>query len=162
MRTSGLELGLAAVLAFDGCRPPSTSMSEDEREALRGTILHRLDEYVDALATLDAQRMAPFYAEGFHYYPDEHAMGRDSLLSLIEGLGREFRRYDVSNDVVEITPLAHDVVLAAVRFHTLQTDTAGVESRVRGTVTWVWARDGTEWRMIHGQSIHLPDTTQHE
>ena len=153
-----IAVGLTFCAALGACQISSGEMSESDRAAIEEAIRAKLQEYVDVLATLDPERMAPFYAEGMRYYPDEHAMDRDSLLTLIGGLGRDFRRYDVSNDVIDITPLSREAALAAVRFHTLQTDTLGVDSRVVGTVTWVWALRAGDWRIIHGQSIHLPDT----
>jgi ketosteroid isomerase-like protein len=98
--------------------------------------------YSNAVSTLDSELIAPFYAEGFRYCPDTLALSRDSLLVVIDGLRKEFQRYDVTSDRIDLTPLSRDAAVALIRFHTLQTDTLGVDSYVWGRVTWVWRHDG--------------------
>ena len=55
-----------------------------------------------------------------------------------------------------LTPLGDDTALAGASFTRVLTDTAGAVTRDWGTVTWVWIRDGEQWRLIHGQAVHYP------
>lgn len=157
MFCAGVGLG-----ALVGCTAAQPSLSDSERAALRDTIVQRMNSYASAINTLDPERVAPLYAENpdFRLYSDGQAFDRAGLLAFIDQSRRVLRSFEATWDTIEVTPLGRDAALAAARFHRALTDTSGVARRDWGTVTWVWVRDGGQWRLIHGQGVHYPDTTR--
>lgn len=159
MRTLLLVSLIAGLLA--GCDSKQGDLTETERSALTDTIAERMQEYADALGSLDPQQMEPFYVDDpdFRVYSDGQILTRDELLGAIGSMSTSLQSVEGIWDSIEVTPLGRDAALAAARFRRIMIDTAGVVINEWGTVTWVWVYHDEEWRLIHGQAVHYPDET---
>lgn len=133
-------------------------MGEIDRSQLHEVISARMHEYLEAMRSLDVERVADFYVKDpdFRVYSDGEALDRDGLVDLVAGLGEALRSFDGRWETIEVTPIGDGAALGAARFTRVLVDAAGNETRDWGTVTWVWIMDGDAWRLIHGHALHLP------
>ena len=141
------------------CNPNPGPLTEAERDALRDTIVDRMNAYRDAAQTMDPEVVADLYSESpdFLVYSDGVSTNRQTLLEAYGAMKQTLERFEADWDGIEVTPLGRDAALASARFHRVLTDSLGAATRDWGTVTWVWVREGTRWVLIHGQAVHYPE-----
>lgn len=149
------------VLILSACSPSSQApLSDAERVAINEAIVDRMNDYVDALETLNPVVVESFYVDSpdFRAISDAQLLTRESLLALVGTLGEDLQSWEAVWDSITVTPLGRDVALADAWFRRQFTDNAGREFKDWGTVTWVWIKENSEWRLIHGQAVHYADS----
>jgi hypothetical protein len=68
------------------------------------------------------------------------------------------QRHQLSWDALHVKTLGDDVVAAFAPFHQVITDTNGIETRLKGGVSWIAINKGGILKLRYGQSWHEPDT----
>jgi len=125
---------------------------------MRDMIINIMNEYTEAMRSLDAGRIASFYAEDpdFRMYLDGNAVNREELVALVTALCSSVKELDATWGPIEVTPLGEDAALAAGRFQRTLVDESGESTDDWGSATWVWIRRDGNWRAIHAHGVHYP------
>ena len=86
-------------------------------------------------------------------------MNYATIATTVRSMFGGLRAVDLAPVTVQVTVLGRDVGIAGFTFRESFTDTTGRVSRLRGTASWTWRRSASGWEIIHGDAVHLPDTT---
>ena len=92
-------------------------MPEAEHITTEQIIKIRMAEYLDAMNSLDPNRIASFYSTRpeFHVYTDGQRLDRTGLVELIRGMDDALSKFSGVWDYIEVTPLGDQTALAASR-----------------------------------------------
>lgn len=117
---------------------------------------------MDAGAALDADRVIGHYANDpeFTAYFDATPMDYAMIANTVRGMFGGLRAVDLQPVTVRVTVLGRDAAIAGFPFREAFTDTSGKVSHLRGTASLTWVRRADWWKVIHGDAVHLPDTTR--
>ena len=150
--------GLAFVM---GCRsePPAT-ITPEQRSQVVDSVTAAMHAYAAAFVTRDAEAAIRFYvnAPDFRMYDGGTPATYSELTGAIRGMMPGYKAIEGYFDDIQVTVLGPTAAVATSPFRDVYRDTAGVITRVRGTVSWTWVRRSDGWRIMHGNALHLPDT----
>lgn len=143
-------------------REPGQTLSESDRQVVAAAVDSAMHAYLSAVAARDADRVIAHYANDpeFTAYFDATPMDYATIASTVRGMFAGLRAVDLQPVTVQVTVLGRDAAIAGFPFREAFTDTAGKVQRLRGTASWTWRRHGSGWIIIHGDAVHLPDTTR--
>jgi ketosteroid isomerase-like protein len=159
-RLAVLALALPSV-ACNSSNPGDEATAEPgfAREMLVASVDSAMHAYLNALTNLDTEGVIGHYAKDPEFLgymdgvPVDYATQSNNVRTLFGSLE------SIALDPVEVvvTPLGNDVAIASFNFNEVLTDTAGVATPLKGTVSWVWRRNSAGWAMIHVHAVHYPD-----
>ena len=142
------------------CAPASPSaMSEQERAAVAEAVAQRVEGYVDAIRTLDLDRMLQFWADtdGFVYAGDGSlTVGYDvhaAQLREVIGSTAQVNSMEISDPHIYV--LGPDAAAYSMEFEWSMTSVSGDTTRARGAWTYVFKRLDGEWKVVHSAGTHL-------
>jgi ketosteroid isomerase-like protein len=137
-----------------------TNISPEERNKIVSEVTAAMNSYEDAVRRLDAERTIAHFAKEpeFRVCFDNQISDYDTLVSQVR---RDFASVGtIEGGFTDITVLllGPGVAAAIAPFRETYVDKSGNRSPVKGTVTWIWGRRGTEWKILYGHAAHEPDT----
>ncbi len=148
---------LAAIIL--GCAQPTPSdLTDAQRAAVTDSILAITRGWADAANALDASRLAStitsdpeltFAADGSLLL-----IPHDSLISMYRSIYRGFRSMAFVWDTLRVSVLGPDAGVLSGAGHVAVTDTSGHTDRKGVAVTYVFARRGGRWQLLHGHASH--------
>jgi len=156
---------LVLVLCFAfGCQKQqgekTTVISPEERDKIVAEVTAAMNSYDEAVGSLDTERIFAHYAN-----EPEFRVCLDNKISDYETLVSQVRKDFASLDAIEggftditVLLLGPGIAAAVAPFRETFVDKSGTRSSVKGTVTWIWGRRGTEWKILYGHGVHEPDT----
>jgi ketosteroid isomerase-like protein len=165
MKNPLLVVSLVLLLCFAfGCQKQqggtSANISPAERDKIVSEVTAAMKSYNDAVGSLDTERIFAHYAN-----EPEFRVCLDNQISDYEALVSQVRKDFASLNAIEegftditVLLLGPGIAAAAAPFRETFVDKAGNRSPVKGTVTWIWGRRGTEWKILYGHGAHEPDT----
>jgi ketosteroid isomerase-like protein len=138
------------------------SLSANEKRAITVSVDSATHSYLDAMAARDASRTIAHFANDSEFlaYFDATPMNYEAVSKAVRGTFGGLSAIDIQPVTVSVTVLGPNAAIAGFSFHEAYTDTAKKVSRLRGTVSWTWRRQGNGWKIIHGDAVHLSDTTR--
>jgi len=154
------RFALVTILTAACTRPAATPLTEAERAAVADSVAAAMQSYEDAVLALDLERIIGHYAADsqFRFIDNETMYSYAQLTGHVRQAFPSLRSLEGGFGDVRVHVLSRDAALADAGFLDVFTDTAGAVTRVRGTVTWVWARRPEGWRIVHGHAAGFPDT----
>ena len=160
-RFLGVALGLMTITPLIACNAPPSDIGEAERAAIGDSVTAAMRSYEDAVKALDVDRIVGHYAADsqFRFIDNETVYAYDQLVDHVRRALPSLRSLEGGFSDIRVHALSRDIALADAGYLDIFTDSAGTVTRVRGTVTWVWARRPEGWRIVHGHAVALPDTT---
>ena len=160
LRLAVLALVLTSVACNSG-QPGAGATPEPEfsRGVLVASVDSAMHAYLGALTSLDAEGVISHYANDpeFLGYMDGVTVDYATQSNNVRTLFGSLESIALDPVDVVVTPLGSDVAIASFTFREVLTDTAGVATPIRGTVSWVWRRNSAGWAMIHVHAVHYPD-----
>lgn len=155
-------LSLVAACAAGSREVEERSLSPSEKRAIAAAVDSATHSYLDALAARDANRTMAHFADDpeFLAYFDGTPMSHDAVSKAFRETFAGSSAIDIEPVTIHVTVLGPDAAIAGFSFRQAYTDTAKKVSRLRGTASWTWRRQGNGWTIIHGDAVHLPDTTR--
>lgn len=85
---------------------------------------------------------------------------RLSYSDLAEGLLATFQHVksiEGSYERMDVHPLAPDSALVSVEFREQVVDAEDESAASSGIATWLWRKQGEQWRIVYGHAEHYPD-----
>jgi ketosteroid isomerase-like protein len=134
-------------------------MTQAEMDGIREAVTRRLDDYVQASLSLDAEKCLDCFAR-----TEEPVMAADGKLLVGWDAHVEFFREGLSalrtGDYfrfknTHVCPLAPDAAVCSTEFEwSFRLDT-GEQLRSEGAWTYVFRRIGDTWRIVHSGGAHV-------
>jgi len=150
------NLFLFCVLIFaTGCKSGNTLSEESLRQGM-STLMGNLKDAaierdVDKIVSLcDDSPEFLFISDGLDYNYNDFAKLEHSGFSSMQ-------RHQLSWDTLHIKILGSDVVAAYAPFHQVITDTNGIESHLKGGVSWIAAQKDGILKLCYAQAWHEMD-----
>ena len=137
-----------------------TNISSEERDKIVSEVTAAMNSYGDAVRRLDAERTIAHYAKEpeFRVCFDNQISDYETLVSQVRKLFASLGAVEGGFTDITVLLLGPGVVAAIAPFRETLVDKSGNRSPVKGTVTWIWGRRGTEWKILYGHAVHEPDT----
>jgi len=157
VKTVALALVALATVACGGST--TVPFTDSDRTAIADSVLAGMRSYEAAIKALDVQKTVGHYTTAFRAIENEEVYSFEEWTGLVQEMLGSLRAYDGGFGEIHVNVLDRDVALADAPFLDVFTDSAGVVTRLKGTVTWVWVRTPEGWRIIHGHAYAVPDTT---
>ena len=164
--TATTHISAASIALLLACAPGAETaqkagLDDTQRRAISSAVDSATHAYLNAVAAKDAERVIAHYANepDFMAYFDAAPMNHDQISTTVRGMFGGLSAVDLKPVTVQVTVLGPDAAIAGFTFRESFTDTSKKVTRLRGTASWTWTRRGTDWKIIHGDAVHLPDTT---
>ena len=153
------------MLFWTGCRkqegPQGAIINPEEWDKIITGVKDAMRSYGDAVLRLDAEGTVAHYA-----HESEFRVCFDNQISGYGTFTSQVRKNFASLSAIEgegfteitVLVLGPNVSAAVAPFRETFVDKSGNRTPVKGTVTWIWVRRGTEWKIIYGHATHEPDT----
>jgi ketosteroid isomerase-like protein len=152
------------MLFWIGCQKQKaregTAASTEERGKIVSEVTAAMRSYEDSVRKIDAERTIAYFVQ-----ESEFRVCFDNQISDYDALVAQVRKDFASLDAIEggftditVLMLGPGVAAAIAPFREIYVDKSGNRSPVKGTVTWIWGRRGTEWKILFGHATHEPDT----
>jgi ketosteroid isomerase-like protein len=153
MKSPLLVVFLALLLcSVIGCQKQqggtSANISPAERDKIVSEVTAAMKSYNDAVGSLDTERIFAHYANEPEFRVCLDNRKDFASLNAIEGGFTD----------ITVLLLGPGIAAAVAPFRETFVDKAGNRLPVKGTVTWIWGRRGTEWKILYGHGAHEPDT----
>jgi ketosteroid isomerase-like protein len=151
------------MLFWMGCQKQKawegTAPSTEERAKIVSEVIAAMRSYEDAVRKLDAERTIAHYAQEseFRVCFDNQISDYDTLVAQVRNDFASLGAIEGGFTDITVLKLGPGVAAAIAPFRETLVDKAGNRSPVKGTVTWIWARRGTEWKILFGHATHEPD-----
>lgn len=155
-------LTLLVACASNASNGREQPLSDAEKRAIAKTVDSLMHAYLDAVAAKNADAVIAYYANDpeFMAYFDATPMNYETIATTVRGMFGGLRAVKLEPVTVSVTVLGRDAAVAGFPFREAFMDTAGRVTPLRGTASWTWKRSGDQWRIIHGDAVHLPDTAR--
>lgn len=155
------RFALVAFAATACAGPELPPFSDADRAAIADSVTAGMHSYEAAIKALDVEGIMGHYlvSPEFRFIENETVYGLEELRPVVEGLA-SLRGYEGGFGPIHVRVLVPGAALADAPFTDVLTDSAGVVTRLRGTVTWVWVRTPEGWRIVHGHAYAVPDTAR--
>ena len=150
------------ILAGLGCNTDQpASITQAQRQLVVDSVTAAMGAYAAAFPGKDPEAITRFYADDpdFRYYDGGQATAYPAMVAMIRSLTGSLRSIEGGFDSIQVSVLSPSAGVATARFRDVLTDTSGTVTRVHGVVSWVWVRRGDGWRIMHGNAVHLPDSS---
>jgi ketosteroid isomerase-like protein len=149
-----IALGLVLFMAVS-CEKKNDTAKEDAGKAM----LSMMHSYIDAIRELSYEKTVAHFLNSpdFFFCSDGQVSTYDDLLKQVRDLYSNLQRYQGDWDTINIRVLSPDVVAALAPFHEIYTDKSGVETRIKGEVTWVAVRKNGEWKFAYAHAFSKTD-----
>jgi len=150
------NLFLFCVLIFaTGCKSGNTLSEESLRQGM-STLMGNLK---DAAIERDVDMILSLCDDSpeFLYIGDGQVYNYTNFVKVEHSGFASFQRHQLSWDTLHIKILGSDVVAAYAPFHQVITDTIGIESRLKGGVSWIAVQKDGILKLRYGQSWHAMD-----
>ena len=124
-------------------------------------MINKMNSYVDAIKERNADKIISHFLDSpeFMFYADGKRQGYNELVAQVRNdFPGNVSKYDGKWDTINVSVLSPDAVVAAAPFHEVLTDKEGIETRLKGEVTWIAVRVGKDWKFIYAHAFYLPDT----
>jgi len=153
---------LVCVVIVQACAPASPdAMNEQEKAAVAEAVGQRVEWYVNAIRTLDLDRMLQFWADtdGFVFAGDGSlTIGYDAYAAqLRDAIGSTVQVNSIEIRNPQVYVLSRDAAAYSMAFEWSMTSVAGDTMRARGAWTYVFKRLDGEWKVVHSAGTHLYD-----
>ena len=148
------RLALAALslpLLVTACQPATTELTEERKAAIEEEVRQTADDLGDAWNARDFDRFRSFFADDLRW-----GISPWPFLTM-KDIEPEMRAYlsGISETTLEdedsfVRVLGPDAAVYSWMSHETVVDANGVSSSVRTAGTFVWARVGGVWKVVHG------------
>ena len=140
--------------------PAAAPLTEADRMAIADSVTAAMESYEQAVLALDPDRIVDHYAADsqFRLIDNETVYSYGQLVDHVRHALPALRSFEGGFHDIRVHVLNRDVALADAGVREAFTDSAGAVTRVRGTVTWVWARRPDGWRLVPARAAASPDT----
>lgn len=158
-RSMGRIAYLTSLALVTACQESAPRpLSATDRQLVVDSVAAAMEAYAAAFATLDAEKIVRFYKADpdFRMYADGAPVTGEALATQVRGMMAGLRAIDGKFTAIQVTVLSRDAAVATSPFEEVLTDTAGVATEMRGTVSWTWVREPEGWRIMHGNAAYLP------
>ncbi|TNE50291.1 MAG: hypothetical protein EP344_17410 [Bacteroidetes bacterium] len=151
----------AILLSLPACKQPDTRLTPDQKTAITEAVKTMFDRYFQAIREngLTAEFDYLDASDDFFWVPPGYtsALTYDSVRTILIDNAGAFHRIDYRWDQVQVHPLSPDLAAyTGIVSGTLQ-DTTGHTTRLHMTESGVVIRRLDGWKILCGQSAHLPD-----
>lgn len=150
------NLYLFCALIFTlGCDSGNT-VSE---ESLRQRMTTLMENLKDAAIDRDVDLILSFCDDSpeFLFIGDGQEYNYSNFVKVEHSGFSSIQRHQLSWDTLHIKILSSDVVAAYAPFHQIITDTTGIESRLKGGVSWIAVQKDGVLKLRYGQAWHAKD-----
>ena len=144
------------------CRTPEPAVLTPEiRAGVVEAVTTAMQGYAAAFPTRDADAITAFYLNDpdFRTYFDGTVSTYTEMVAMVRGMMGGLRSVEGAFENIQVSVLGPTAAVATSPFRDVLVDTAGVTTRLKGVVSWTWVQRPEGWRIIHGNAIHVPDTT---
>ena len=133
-------------------------------QQITDTILHKMNQYADALNRMDSAALLSCYVAGdeFRLYSDGKVLSYEEMKTIAGGLKNGFNSVHVSWDTILVTLPSNTVALATAPFHRKLVDTAGKTIQDIGVANWLFVISNGQWKMFYGHGDHYPEKQKPE
>jgi uncharacterized protein (TIGR02246 family) len=133
-----------------------------DREEVRASMIALMNSYIDALKERNAERITNYFLNSpeFVFYAEGKRQGYDDIVAQVRDLFPNLKSYESKWDTIYVSVLNSDAVAAVAPFHEVLTDKNGVETRLKGEVTWIAVRAANEWKFSYAHATYQPDTAK--
>lgn len=150
-------LVVGAALALTACgADTSKDMDDATRAAVRDSVTVAMRAYEAAVSSMDLDRIMPFYSNdsSFRVVDGQAVFTRAGIQDLMQALTGSLKSLGggFNYDSLRVLALSPHAAVATAPYVDVLVDTAGVTTTIRGSVMWVWARQGDRWRIVGGQA----------
>jgi ketosteroid isomerase-like protein len=135
------------------------NVQESTRDAMAATVerLRQAAEHLDADGVLAMCRSS----EGFLAVSDGVVNTYDQFAAHVRDGYKELQKHRLTFDSLHIRNLGDNTFASLALFHQMETDLNGVDTYLKGEVTWVFNHaDGGPWKLTYLHAWHMPDTDQ--
>jgi len=152
---------LVLLIACFSCGTNNKPLSDVQKDDAKEAMITLMNSYVGAIKERNADKIISHFLDSpeFMFYTDGNRQGYDELVAQVR---RDFpnnvSKYEGNWDTILVSVLNPDAVAAAAPFHEVLTDMEGIETRLKGEVTWIAIRVGKDWKFIYAHAFYLPDT----
>jgi hypothetical protein len=156
------------MVALIGCTGPSTgdksavaeggsaAMTNDHRIAIADSVRRTLDAFSQAVATMNADQIASFYADDpdMRWIEDGEVRYRSpgDVAAAIRAAGQNMTGSKVLYDGTEVTAVAPGVAILVTGFAQQYTTIAGDTGGFAGAITAVMVHRGDRWLFLSGHT----------
>jgi len=139
-----------------------TKSPEAAREEAHKAMVALMNSYVDALKERNVEKVTGYFLRSpeFLFYAEGKRQSYDDIVAQVRELFPSLKSYESRWDTMYVSVLNTDAVAAVAPFHEVLTDKNGVETRLKGEVTWIAVRTANEWKFSYAHATYQPDTTK--
>ncbi len=151
------------MLFWSGCQKQEsrtgTAVSAEERAKIVSEVTAAMNSYEAAVRRLDVERIIEHFAKDpeFRVCFDNQVSDYDTLVSQVRKDFASMGAIEGGFTDITVILLGPSVAAAIAPFRETYVDKSGTRSPVKGTVTWIWGRRGSEWKILYGHAAHEPD-----
>ena len=144
-----------ALIFVIGCNSGNT-MSED---SLRQSMTTLMENLKNAAIERDVDKILSMCDESpeFLFISDGQDFNYNNFVKIEHSGFASMQKHQLSWDTLHIKILGSDVVAAYAPFHQVITDTSGIESRLKGGVSWIAVQKDGILKLRYGQAWHAVD-----
>ena len=134
-------------------------MDDIERQQIVAAVEARMRSFEDAQRARDAEGLLAHFAPSaeFHLYNDGQRLPYEVMAAGVRQAFPSLRSIEGGFEGLTVLVLAPDAALATAAFREAVTDASGETARRRGAASWLWRRQGGEWRIVYGHVDHYSD-----
>ena len=155
------HLAVCSIIAgvFVGCTPSAQpSADSEDRTASASAIEAIARSFAQAANARDVDQIVPSFSKSpdFTWAGDGQVMlvSSDTLMSYYRAAYRGYRSMDFVWDTIQVAMLSPDVGVLTGGAHYTVTDTSGQTVKQGAAVTYVFVREGGQWKLRQGHASH--------
>ena len=152
---------LVLLIVCFSCGTNNKPVSDAQKEEAKIAMITLMNSYVDAIKERNADKIISHYLDSpeFMFYADGKRQGYNELVARVrKDFPDNVSKYDGKWDTINVSVLNPDAVTAAAQFHEVLTNKEGIETRLKGEITWIAVRVEKDWKFIYAHAFYLPDT----
>lgn len=136
-----------------------SNVNAAEREKIASEVTDAMNSYVNAIKALDIERVIGHYANEpeFRVFMDGKVSDYDAYVSQARADLSQASGFEGGWQGITVVLLGPRAAAAAAPFREVIIDKGGQRIAIKGAVTWIWVRRGSEWKILYGHATHEPD-----
>jgi hypothetical protein len=142
--------------SFFSCSCSTTVQNEDTKKAM----INLMNSYINSIKERNFDKTIAHFMDSpeFMFFSEGKCQGYNEIVTQVRDLYQSISKYEGKWDTIFVSALTPTAVAAVAPFHEVLTDNNGVETRLKGEVTWIAIRLEKDWKFIYGHASYLPDT----
>lgn len=137
-----------------------SAVGAEEREKIVSEVTTAMNSYMAAIKALNVDKAISHYAQEaeFRVFSDGKILDYEGWLSQAKADFSQFSGVEGEWQGITVVILGPGVAAAAAPFRETLIDKAGQRTAIKGTVTWIWVRRESGWKILYGHGTHELDT----